>query len=332
MNISTSAWRGVGLYVAFALLAPSVFDPGIARLLGEVLLMLAMAQMWNLLAGYTGLVSIGHQAFVGIGAYVLFFASDGLGITPYAAVPLAGLAGGLVAIIVAPLLFRLRDAYFSIGIWVFAEILHLLATKSSVLGGTSGVALRAVQRIDIERFGQYSFYICAAIALAAVLGVYILMRSRMGLALMAVRDNELAASSIGIDVTRNRLVAFALSAVGCAMAGATHYMTAMFVGADSAFSVDWVVAMLFIVIIGGIGTLEGPIIGTLIYFGLREFFATYFELSGGWYLVAMGLVAVVVMQVAPRGVWGLVQERGWLTGFIVRRSPPAAELNKHVAP
>ncbi len=329
MSVKSNVPRAVALYVACAFLAPFIFDAGISRLLGEVLLMLAMAQMWNLLAGYTGLVSIGHQAFVGIGAYVLFFASDSLGITPYAAIPLAGLAGGLVAMVVAPLLFRLRDAYFSIGIWVFAEILHLFATKSAVLGGTSGVALRAVQRIDIERFGQYSFYICAAIALAAVLGVYSLMRSRVGLALMAVRDNELAASSIGIDVTRNRLIAFAISAVGCAMAGATHYMTAMFVGADSAFSVDWVVAMLFIVIIGGIGTLEGPIVGTLIYFTLREFFATYFELSGGWYLVAMGLVAIVVMQIAPRGVWGWIHERRWLTGFVVRRSPSPTMLNEN---
>lgn len=314
--------RAIALYVVLAVLVPFVFDGGVARLLGEVLLMLAMAQMWNLLAGYTGLVSIGHQAFVGIGAYVLFFASDGLGITPYAAIPIAGIAGGLVAIAVAPLLFRLRDAYFSIGMWVFAEILHLLAAKSPVLGGTSGVTLKAVQRINIERFAQFSFYICAAIALSAVVGVYVLMRSRMGLALMTVRDNELAATSIGVDVGRNRLIAFAISGFGCAIAGATHYMTAMFVGADSAFSVDWVVAMLFIVTIGGIGTLEGPIIGTLIYFGLREFFGAYFELSGGWYLVAMGVVAVVVMQTAPRGIWGLLQERYTLQGFSVRRQPP----------
>lgn len=315
--------RGVALYVTIAALIPIVFDGGIARLIGEALLMLAMAQMWNLLAGYTGLVSIGHQLFVGVGAYVLFLASDGLGVTPYAAIPLAGIAGGLIALLIAPLLFRLRDAYFSIGIWVFAEILHLLAAKSPVLGGTSGVALKAVQRIDIERFAQLSFYICAAIAFAAVVGVYALMRSRLGLALMTVRDNELAATSIGVDVARNRLVAFALSGFGCAMAGATHYMTAMFVGADSAFSIDWVVAMLFIVIIGGIGTLEGPIIGTLIYFGLREFFAAYFELSGGWYLVAMGVVAVVVMQIAPRGIWGLLQERYAIEGLSVRREPPA---------
>lgn len=322
MSLASPGMRGVALYIVCAALFPIVFDGGTARLMGEVLLMLAMAQTWNLLAGYTGLVSIGHQAFVGVGAYVLFFASDGLGLTPYAAIPIAGIAGGLVAIVIAPLLFRLRDAYFSIGMWVFAEILHLLAAKSSVLGGTSGVALRAVQRIDIERFAQLSFYICAAIALAAVVGVYALMRSRLGLALMTVRDNELAATSIGVDVMRNRLIAFTLSGFGCALAGATHYMTAMFVGADSAFNIDWVVAMLFIVIIGGIGTLEGPIIGTILYFGLRELFANWFELSGGWYLVAMGVVAIAVMQAAPRGIWGWLQEHYALQGFSVRRQPP----------
>jgi branched-chain amino acid transport system permease protein len=316
---------GIAAYVLVCALVPLVLDAGTGRLLGEALLMLAMAQMWNLLAGYTGLVSIGHQVFVGVGAYALFVGSDSLGISPYAAIPLAGLAGGLLALLIAPLLFRLRDAYFSIGMWVLAEILRLLVSKSSTFGGTSGLALRSVQRIDVGRFAQLSFYICAAIALAAMVGMHALLRSRFGLALMTVRDNELAAASIGVDVGRNRLVAFTLSGFGCALAGATHYMTAMFVGPDAAFGVDWVVAMLFIAIIGGIGTLEGPVIGTILYFGLREFFATWFEMSGGWYLVALGVMAVVTMQFAPQGIWGLLRDRYDLGGLDVRRRPPAHE-------
>ncbi len=139
---------GIAVYVVVCALVPLVLDAGTGRLLGEALLMLAMAQMWNLLAGYTGLVSIGHQVFVGVGAYALFVGSDTLGISPYAAIPLAGLAGGLLALLIAPLLFRLRDAYFSIGMWVFAEILRLLVTKSSTFGGTSGTGaqVRAADR------------------------------------------------------------------------------------------------------------------------------------------------------------------------------------------
>ncbi len=155
-------------------------------------------------------------------------------------------------------------------------------------------------------------------------GVYVLMRSRLGLGLMTVRDNELAATSIGVDVWRNRLAAFVISAFGCGLAGATHFMSAMYVAPESAFDVNWVVAMMFIVIIGGIGTIEGPLIGTLLYFGLREFFAAWFAVSGGWYLITMGVLAVVVMLVAPRGVWGWAREHlGW-RGLSVQREAPVA--------
>ena len=304
-------WPLVALVVcaALAAAAPALLDAGWLRLASEVLLMLAMAQMWNLLAGYTGLVSLGHQAFIGIGAYLLFYVSDRFEIHPFVLVPLAGVAGAAVAASIAPLLFRLRDAYFSVGIWVFAEIVYVLATKTRELGATSGVALKSIRLVDVETFARNSFWISAAIALAAVAGVRLLMRSRLGLGLMAVRDNELAATSIGVDVWRNRLAAFVISAFGCGVAGAAQFMGTMFVSPEAAFDVNWVVAMMFIVVIGGIGTLAGPIIGTVLYFALREGFAAWAGVSGSWYLVAMGLVAIAVMRFAPRGLWGWVLER-----------------------
>ena len=303
--------------------APLVLGAGTLHVLGEALLLLAMAQMWNLLAGYTGLISIGHQAFVGVGAYVLFVASDRLGLQPYASIPVAGLASAALALLVAPCLFRLRDAYFSIGMWVLAEILHVLVARSDTLGASAGLPLLAVQRLDIAHFPTVCFYLAAGIAWAAVMGVYFLMRTRLGLGLLTVRDNDLAAASIGVDVTRNRLIAFALSAFGCGAAGAVHYLGAMFVGADSAFDVNWVVAMLFIVVIGGLGTLEGPIVGTVVYVGLRELLTGWLGLSGGWYLVATGVVAVAVTLTAPRGIWGWIQHSFGLRGLETRRAPPA---------
>jgi len=318
---------GLVLLVACAALAaaaPSLLDAGWLRLASEVLLMLAMAQMWNLLAGYTGLVSLGHQAFIGIAAYLLFYVSDRFEIHPFALVPVAGAACALVAALIAPLLFRLRDAYFSVGIWVFAEIVYVLATKTRELGASSGVALKAIRLVDVETFARNSFWISAAIALAAVAGVRLLMRSRLGLGLMAVRDNELAATSIGVDVWRNRLAAFVISAFGCGLAGAAQFMGTMFVSPEAAFDVNWVVAMMFIVVIGGIGTLEGPIIGTVLYFALREGFAAWAGVSGSWYLVAMGLVAIAVMRFAPRGLWGWARERWGWQGLSARRGPPSA--------
>lgn len=321
-NPSLAPWLGFTAAAGAIAFAPTVADGGLLRLLSEVLITLAMAQMWNLLAGYTGLVSMGHQAFAGIGAYLLFVASDRLGISPYWMVPVAGLGGALLAAVVAPLMFRLRDAYFSIGMWVLAEIVRLLVAKFPLFGGESGVPLQAVRLVEPESFQQNAFWISGAIGLAAVAGVYLLMRSPFGLGLMAVRDNELAATSIGVNVWRNRFIAFVLSGLGFGLAGAAHFMGTMFVSPDSAFDINWVVTAMFIVIIGGIGTIEGPLIGTVIYFGLRELFNTWFAMSGGWYLIAMGCIAIAVMLLAPRGLWGLARERWGWRGLSVQRHPP----------
>lgn len=311
--------------VLLIVVAPHYADGGMLRLFSEILLTLAMAQMWNLLAGYTGLVSMGHQAFIGAGAYLLFVVSDRFNVSPYLMVPVAGFGAALMAALVAPLMFRLRDAYFSIGMWVFAEIVRLLITKFDVLGGESGVPLQAIRLVDAESFQAHTFWISGAIGLASVVGVYLLMRSSFGLGLMTVRDNELAATSVGVDVWRNRFLAFVVSAFGSGMAGAAHYMGTMFLSPDSAFDINWVVAVMFIVIIGGIGTIEGPLIGTVIFFGLREFFGSYFSMSGGWYLIAMGCIAIAVMLVAPRGLWGLARERWRFKGLTVQRFPPSPE-------
>ena len=326
---------GAALLAASALLlvlAPRFADGGTLRLLSEIVLMLAMAQMWNLLAGYAGLVSMGHQAFVGVGAYLLFILADRLNVSPYLMVPVGGLGAALVAVLVAPLMFRLREAYFSIGMWVFAEVVRLLVTKFDVLGGESGVPLQAIRLVDSESFQAVTFWISGGIGLAAVLGVYALMRSPFGLGLMTVRDNELAATSIGVDVWRNRFVAFVVSAFGCGLVGAAHYMGTMFLAPDSAFDINWVVAVMFIVIIGGIGTIEGPLIGTAIYFGLREVFSSFFSMSGGWYLIAMGCIAVVVMLIAPSGLWGLARQRFGLHGLTVQRFPPLDAVDQSITP
>lgn len=332
-----SLWRPslilVLLYLLAAVAAPWWLDAGWLRLASEILLLLAMAQMWNLLAGYTGLVSLGHQVFIGVGAYLLFYVSDRFEIHPFLLVPVAGAAAAALAALIAPLLFRLRDAYFSVGIWVFAEIVYILVSKARELGSTSGVALKSVRLVETETFARDTFWMAAGIALAAVGGVYLLMRSRLGLGLMAVRDNELAATSTGVDVWRNRLVAFVVSAFGCGLAGSVYYMGTMYVSPEAAFDVNWVVAMMFIVIIGGIGTIEGPVIGTIVYFALREGFTAWAGVSGSWYLVAMGVVAIAVMLVAPRGIWGWLREhRGW-EGLSVRRRPPRASgQDREVSP
>lgn len=299
-----------------AALAPQWLDAGLMRLASEVLLAICLAQMWNLLAGYGGLMSLGHQLFIGVGAYALFDLAQRTGLSPYGLLPLTALAGALCAALIAPALFRLREAYFAIGIWVMAEVVALLVSKTPALGGNAGLTLDMSALEDIELFGQMSFWLACALGIASVAGLQLLMRSRLGLAMTAVRDNEVAARSVGIDVQRVRLVAFVISGGVSALAGAVYFMGGMFLAPSAAFDVNWVVMMLFATLIGGIGTIGGPVIGVLIWFVLRELLATSLGISGGWYLIAMGAVAVLVSLWAPRGLLGL---RPWTT---LRKATP----------
>jgi branched-chain amino acid transport system permease protein len=277
-------------------------------LLFEVLLMLAMAQLWNLLGGYTGLVSMRLQCFVGLGGYATIFAANSPSVSPYWVLPLAPLVCGLIAAFSAFFLFRLRDAYFSISTWVFAEVVAMLVFISPGLGHVTGMTLETARGIDYEIFLLVNFWIAAALAGGVMIGVYALLHSPLGLGMLRVREDDIAAASIGVNVWRNRFIAYVTAAAGCGLAGGISFMAVLFITVRTGFDLNWVVAMIFIVIIGGIGTLEGPIIGTFIYYGLRELFTNVLALSGSWYLIALGAVAVTVMLIAPRGIWPFVRD------------------------
>jgi branched-chain amino acid transport system permease protein len=293
--------------------APYWGDRQTLRLLAEIYTFVALASLWNLLAGYAGLVSVGQQAFVGLGGYLLFALAILVDVHPVAAILIAGPIGALVAIPVAALIFRLRGAYFAIGTWVVAEVFRLLASQISVLGGGSGISLPAAVVIAMapsRQMREFETYWLALALTGAVLGAIVaLLRSRHGLALTAIRDNELAAQSNGIDVWRIKFIVYVLTAFGTAMIGALIFLQKLRISPDTAFSVnDWTAFVIFITVIGGIGRIEGPIIGTVIFFLLRQALADL----GSLYLLMMGAVAIVVMLWAPKGIWGLIVERlGW---------------------
>jgi branched-chain amino acid transport system permease protein len=313
----------LAVFVVACAAAPWLVGDGGVGILFEVLLMLAMAQLWNLLAGYTGLVSMGLQCFVGIGGYTTIFAANSLGVSPYWVLPLAPLVCAVVGALSAVLLFRLRDAYFSISTWVFAEVVAMVVFIAPGLGHVTGMTLETTRGIDYETFLLTNFWLAAALAAGVVAGMYALLHSTLGLGMLSVRDNEIAAASIGVNVWRNRFIAYVTAAAGCGLAGGISFMAALFITVTTAFDLNWVVAMIFIVIIGGIGALEGPIIGTAIYYGIRELATNVFALSGSWYLVALGSVAVLTMLIAPRGIWPFLRDRFGLEWLSIARRLPA---------
>jgi len=300
---------GAGVVACLVLGAlPFVVGAGDLGLATEILLVFTMAQMWNLLAGYAGLLSLGQAAFIGMGGYALYGVTNLLNMPIYVGILAAFLITALVAALIAPLLFRLRDAYFAIGTWVFAEIVHILVTKSDALGGSSGMPLLAIRNMDIDQFPVISFVCAAVLSAGAMLFASLIIRARLGLALMAVRDNPLAASSAGVDVWRSRFLAFVLSAGVSGAAGGIYFMSTLFIDPNAAFDVNWTVILLFIVIVGGIGTLSGPVIGTVIYFSLRQMLLG----QQGWFLVLMGGVAVLAAVFAPRGISGMRFVERWV--------------------
>ncbi len=290
------------------------------RFLSEVFLYLGLAYLWNLLAGYAGLVSVGQQAYVGFGGYLLFALAINVGVTPLALLPVVGVAGVLIAIPVAALMFRLHGAYFAIGTWVVAEVFRLTAAQITSLGGGSGTSLpvSVVKSIASSRSGRESLSYWAALAILVfvIALVFWFLRSRSGLALTAIRDNELAAESLGISVWRTKFVVYILTAGLTSILGALIFLQKLRISPDAAFSVnDWTAFVIFIVVIGGIGTLEGPIIGTLLYFLLRETLADL----GTAYLVILGATAIVIMLFAPKGIWGFIKERFGIELFPMTR-------------
>jgi branched-chain amino acid transport system permease protein len=311
------------LLLATLAAAPWWASSGDMRLITEILFYMALATMWNLLAGYAGLISVGQHAYVGLGGYLMFSLVIFAGMNPLYTVPFVGLIGGLIAIPVAWLVFRLKGPYFAIGTWVVAEVFRLLAAQISSLGGGSGMSIPVAVMRELGRKPdrEMLIYLTAfVVCVGSVLLAYVLLRSRVGLALTAIRDNEVASSSLGVKIGRIKLAVYVAAGAVTAMIGALIFVTKLRISPEAAFSVnDWTVFVIFIVVIGGIGTIEGPIIGTLLYFLLREWLADL----GAVYLMILGAMAIGIMLTAPRGLWGLLVSRYdfsiFPVGYRVRR-------------
>jgi branched-chain amino acid transport system permease protein len=311
---ATTASRIAGV-LALILIAVLIATPwwgstATLRLIGEMMVYVALASLWNLLAGYTGLVSVGQQAYVGFGTYVVVASSVLFGVHPYIAILMAGVLAVLVALPVGKLVFRLQGAYFAIGTWVVAEVFRLVFAQISALGGGSGISLPAkvMQTLAVNKFWREAsiFWITLVLGIGALALVYGLLRSRIGLALTAIRDSEVASSSLGIKIERIKYGVYVTVAGMTAMVGSIIALQKIRVSPDAAFSVnDYTAFVIFIVVIGGIGTIEGPIIGTIVYFLLREFMADL----GSIYLLFLGALAIVIMLVAPKGIWGYIAAR-----------------------
>jgi len=305
----TGGLTGLVVLLAFA---PVVLGENTQNNLIQLYFLVIMAMMWNALAGYGGLVSVGQQGFLGIGAYAAVFLSVQHSLNPYLSMLLATLIGGAIAIPVAAVVLWLRNGAFAIATWVVAEAFAILVSldpNPAIGGGTETSALLPFNlRYTPQQRLHYTYWAALGAVAVLLLLLFVLLRSRLGGSLQAIRDDEEAAASVGVRVLLGKGILFVVAGAGCAAAGTiilAWQLSILPLGPDSIFGINWTAKMIFMVLVGGLGTFEGPIIGAVALYVLQ----TYGPNGGVWYFILLGGIAIGFALLLPRGIWGTVQER-----------------------
>jgi branched-chain amino acid transport system permease protein len=261
-----------------------------------------LAVMWNLLAGYAGLVSVGQQAFFGLGGYFALRLVEA-GLAPYPALVAGALLAAAGSIPLSFFLLRLKGGEFAIATWVVAEAIRQIVMFDPLVQGETGTSLLALNAYEPEMRSNLTYCLALCSVVVMIGGSYALLRGRIGWAARAIRDDEEAATSIGIETMRIKRIIFVVAALGCALSGCIWLASAITFQPRTNFGVQWTVFMLFMVLVGGLRSFEGPILGAVLFFALQELFGDF----GVWYLAGLGAVAVAFALFLPDGIWGSVR-------------------------
>jgi branched-chain amino acid transport system permease protein len=266
---------------------------------------LTVAQGWNLVAGYTGQISLGQNAFFGLGAYTMAgLWLNGIGLYfffDFTLMIVAGIAPAILALVIGvPLLARLRGDYFSFGTLGMGQIINVLFVKGgSLTGGANGIYLDASVFSNMKVY----FWVALLVAFLATLLTYLITRSRFGLALKAIREDEISAASHGINVLKFKVIAFMIGAFLAGIAGSIYGYYLFHLEPASVFNMNWLFYPILMVVLGGTGTIIGPVIGALIVSAIFAYGDIYF---GGYHPIFSGLLIILVMRFMPGGIMGLI--------------------------
>ncbi len=298
--------------IAFLLAIPLLTTNQFLLHLGiTVLMWTVLGVAWNLLGGYAGQVSFGHATFFGVGAYTMMILFLKLGLAPWYGMILGGMLAALVSLPIGYICFRLRGPYFSLATLAVAEIVRLVALNWEALtNGPVGLLITTLPRVGLgSRVLNWEskapfFYLVAILAIGAMLATRWLSRSRLGAYLLAIREDEDTAESIGIDTVMAKVTVLALSAFLAGVAGGFYGLYFRYVDPDAVFPIALSVEMVFIAVVGGLATVEGPVIGAIFLVTIGELFRERFLVG---HLIFYGLFMMLTIRYLPEGIWGGVR-------------------------
>jgi len=311
-----------GTAVALALL-PLLLGANAIDKLTTLFVFMLLASTWGLLAGQAGLVSVGQQAFLGLGAYFALRLVDG-GWSAYPALFAGAVGAAVAAWVLSFFVLRLKEGEFAIATWVIAEVIRILVMLDPMVQGETGTSLLALNAVEPDLRRNIGFWMALG-SLAFMLGVTLwMMRSAVGTATRAIGEDDEAAASLGVRVMSTRRWVYVLGSLGAALAGVAWLATAITFLPRTNFGVQWSVLMLFMALVGGLRSQWGPLVGALLLFILQESLGHL----GAWYLAGLGVVAMVFALWLPRGLAGLWDD--WQTRRALGTTPapgPAAPVS-----
>ena len=289
----------------------SLGSSNMTRLGINIALYATLAEMWNLLSGYAGMLSLGQQLFIGVSGYAIAVTCTTYGLPFWVGFLVGGVLSAMLAFLLSCLLLKMRGMYFAISTWVFAEMVKILFTGWDVVNYGGGMSIK----ISPYPSATLQYILCVTLCVVSILIVYALMRSKMGLGLIAMRNDLDAAAGVGVNIFRTRMICFMISGFITGVASAMFYLFKITIYPNGGFSSEWTIALVVSVIIGGSATIAGPVVGAVVYVALFNFLSNY----AGYSNVILGLIAIVVILVLPRGIIGTLQHKFHFELFSARR-------------
>jgi len=313
-NLRSSKFVGLAAALAALAIAP-LFINNDFYLDGFILIFVwgAFSGTWNIISGYAGMISLGHNAFFGIGAYTSTLLFLNLGLTPWLGMLAGGVLASSVGVIIGLICFRLRSHYFALATLAFGQVCSILAlTWRSLTQGAEGLALPIQPSLYNMIFASKLTYLYLGLALfLAVIAIsFLIENSRLGYYLTAFRENEDAARALGVKTGRVRLIAMAISSFLAAIVGSFYAQYLVYIDPSSVIRIQISIQVALFTIMGGLGTVLGPAIGALIFVPITIFLRAQLGTAlPGMHMIIYGSILILVLKYMPKGIYGTLRQK-----------------------